>query len=66
METDQGECFYLQTLSVAEYYITPMVHKLNTSKENSCCDTDSRKPKFTDKNLHTYSTGSGLLSRPDF
>jgi len=26
METDQEECFYLQTLSVAEYYVKPMVH----------------------------------------
>jgi len=66
METDQEECFYLPTLSVAEYYITRMVHKLNISKKNSCCDTDTRKPKFTDKNIYTYSTGSGLLSNPDF
>jgi len=66
METDQGESFYLQTLSIAEYYITPIVHKLNINKENSCCDTDSRKPKFKDKNLYTHSTGSGLLSNPDF
>ena len=66
MERDQEECFYLPTLSVAEYYKTRMVHKLNRSKENSCGETDSRKPKFRDKNLYTYSMGSGLLSNPDF
>jgi hypothetical protein len=62
METDQEESFYLPTLSIAEFYITPMVHKLNISKENSCCDTDGRKPKFRDKNRKWPVIESGLLS----